>query len=183
MHLVESLVLRVLQHFDARAPRVEHEPVQEHARKLAQRRPVVEALQSHARTPHSHRLQLGHLGYDVGEGKPNVIDARPLRAAHRGLDGEDQLHAVAVGGVWLAGHSRAVEVPAIPAHGFRRAGGGDLDVMQFRGERRRCRDGPGQGGESDCAQAGHGERTSSVVNGWAPCGGGRTSDPRHTRRT
>ena len=181
--MVEAFALRVLQQFDARAPRVEHKPVPEHAWKLAQSRSIVKALQSHARASHADRFQFGHLGPDIRVGERDVVDASPLRTAHGRLHGEDQLDAVARGGIGPTGYWLAVQVPAVPAHRLRRTGCGDLHVMEVRGEHRRCQDGRSIGGCSGWTEACHGDESSSVVSGSVSCGGGRTLDPRRIRRT
>ena len=137
MDLVKAYPLGVLQQFDARAPRVENEPMLEHAWQLAQRRSIFKALEAHARASHSYCFQFRHFRLDVRIREGNVVDAGALRTAHGGLDDEDQLHAIAVGRVAPIGYRLAVEVPAVPAHRLRWAGGGDLHVVEVRGEDRR----------------------------------------------
>ena len=112
--VMETQVVAVLDQFDARPPGVEDEPVLEQPRHVAQRRPVLEPLQSYAAAGHADRLELVHLRGQIGVRERNVIDAGAFAAAEGRPRLEHDLHARAVDAVVTVGQRLAFEMPRVP---------------------------------------------------------------------
>ena len=154
---MEAWIFRVFHQLDPGPPRVEDEADLEQPRDLTDRRPVGETLEPHARPLHPDLLEGSHLGAQIGEREPDVVDPGALGAPLRRLDEEHELDLAAARGVSAIGDGLAFHVPDVPADRLRRTRCRNRDLAQAGvGGARRLRSADEGGDGQDRERAGFG---------------------------